>query len=937
MEKIITWDFGEDFIAKLADFILSNFGNVEYDFSRIACVFGGKRPALFLRRQISRKINRPFFPPKVFSMDEFVEYTAGGRVEKIAGLDSLNLIYNLAKKSAPEIVAGRDSLAKFMPWAKEIISFIEQLDLEDVSDEALLNIKRNAEIGYEVPPSINILLQHIVNIRKLYIGALDSNDIYSRGRLYRKASQEVCRRSFDEFDAVIFCNFFYLHTVERRIIGELYVKGKGICIFQGNSRDWPVLQFNSQQMGFPIIPAQEREPEYNLSLYRGIDIHSQVGIIRNILEKSGDKENTVIVVPCADAVIPLISEITPLLAEFNVSLGYPLKRSSLYVLFDALFRVQESRKNDKYYAKDYLRVLMHPVIKNLNLRGGSVLTRVMVHNIEELFLGRRESSISGCLFLSLDEIEAEEKIFANSCKTLNNMGFDYSVEQCRGALEELHYFLFKGWDDVYDFKSFSDKLSFLLNVLMDKSPICRFSFNSKVIEKFFQIAQELKCVSFCADKFEPIEIWEIFFQKLDSEIIAFKGSPLRGAQILGLFETRSLNFKNVIIMDVNESVLPKLKIYEPLIPRLVMLSLGLNRLEKEEEIQRYQFIRLIWAARDVHLIYIQNKDKERSRFIEELLWKQEKRDKKVGALIIPKAVFSLKLNPSAYFIDKTADMVEFLKNQIYSASRINVYLKCPVQFYYKYVLGLREQEDLLTDPQSHHIGTFIHEVLEDTFGQFRCRRPVIDDEFRKYFFQKVEEKFCSEIERRMKSDSFLLKKIIAGRLEKFLDHDARRPVAKIICLEEDNLGEININNRPIRFQYTIDRIDELEDGSYMIIDYKTGGVKAVPKKYDSLKSMEMNRQSIQENIRSFQLPLYYYFVAQRFSGVEVNACLYSIRNLKQSPFITEQNSAYKEEVMRICLNALEMLFAELFDLAVPFTPDSGHNNCPFCPFTYLCR
>ena len=85
--------------------------------------------------------------------------------------------------------------------------------------------------------------------------------------------------------------------------------------------------------------------------------------------------------------------------------------------------------------------------------------------------------------------------------------------------------------------------------------------------------------------------------------MAFSGSPLKGLQILGLLETRSLSFDNVIVMDVNEGTLPKLRVYEPFIPREVMVNLKLNRLEQEEEIQRYQLMRLISSAQKVHLVY----------------------------------------------------------------------------------------------------------------------------------------------------------------------------------------------------------------------------------------------------------------------------------------------------------------------------------------------
>ena len=104
-------------------------------------------------------------------------------------------------------------------------------------------------------------------------------------------------------------------------------------------------------------------------------------------------------------------------------------------------------------------------------------------------------------------------------------------------------------------------------------------------------------------------MFKIFDAKISGELVKFHGSPLKGLQILGLLETRSLNFENVIVLDVNEGVLPRLNIYAYLIPREVMISLGLDQMELEEEIQRYQFMRLLSSAKDVHLIYRESKDK----------------------------------------------------------------------------------------------------------------------------------------------------------------------------------------------------------------------------------------------------------------------------------------------------------------------------------------
>jgi ATP-dependent helicase/DNAse subunit B len=366
-----------------------------------------------------------------------------------------------------------------------------------------------------------------------------------------------------------------------------------------------------------------------------------------------------------------------------------------------------------------------------------------------------------------------------------------------------------------------------------------------------------------------------------------------------------------------------------------MLSLGLNRLEKEEEIQRYQFRRLISAANNVHLVYEENQEKEKNRFIEEIIWGKQKEQKKLEVIEVPKASYLLKVSGRARCIKKSKEIVKYLRTQTYSASRINTYVRCPMEFYYHYVLGLKEKEDLLQDPHAASIGTFIHELLEVTFASFLNRKPVLDDSFKRYFFKTMDEKFDVEIAQRMKSDALLIKKIITDRLQKFLENETKRAVRRLICVEQTRRGVILLNGNQIEFEYTVDRIDELEDGSLLVIDYKTGTSNLIPKRCSYLERMEMTRESIKNDIKSFQLPLYYYFVSQSFPESDVNAELYNIRTLQRNPFIAEKEAIHKDKIVKLCIGALESIFEELFNCDIPFEADRG-DRCRFCPFTGLC-
>ena len=200
----------------------------------------------------------------------------------------------------------------------------------------------------------------------------------------------------------------------------------------------------------------------------------------------------------------------------------------------------------------------------------------------------------------------------------------------------------------------------------------------------------------------------------------------------------------------------------------------------------------------------------------------------------------------------------------------------------------------------------------------------------------MDKKFENELAARMKSDSFLLKGIIQNRLKRFLEQEKERPVKRIIGLEQKRTNAMNLGRYVLNFNYTVDRIDELEDSTILIIDYKTGGADIMPRNFKSLKNMDEARESIKENIKSFQLPIYYYFISREFPGKNLNAETYNLRTLERKPFISEADYPQREELIGVCLKSLEVVLGELFNPDVSFLSEKEERKCQNCPFSGLC-
>lgn len=930
--KIITYSFCESFKDKFVEYIKEEYIRTNKDLSRLAIVFGGKRPSMFIKRDLARHFKKSFYPPRFFTIDEFIRYTIAKSEDfsQARDLEHCYLLYHLAQKVTPQILKGREAFARFLPWIREILKFIDQLDIENIGEESLRNIQSNAQIGYDVPEDINSLLQSIVALRQAYHNEIRNNKTYSRGLQYLRAAELCGGQDFDEFDQILFCNFFYFHRTEEVIVKNLYERGKATLFFQGDQRKWPVLERISKMFEFPIQEGvKPKAPEFELSFYESFDIHSQVGLVREILKETKSSDDTVIVLPDADRLIPLLSEIAPLIENYNISMGYPLKRSSLYTLFDLVFKAQLSFKDGRYYTKDYLKALRHPFIKNLKLSTDSSVTRVLVHKIEEILTGQEKTAISGSSFIDPKEILGLEDLYELTGEMLSRMDIKIKKEEMRSVLRDIHDLVFHRWEAIARFRDFANVLELFISVLIEKSFLHNYPLNLNIASEIYAIADEFRHVSFAEEHFEKEEVFRIFEQKIEHAFIKFKGSPLKGLQILGLLETRSLNFDHVIVLDVNEGTLPSLRIHEPLIPREVMISLGLDRLELEEEIQRYQFMRLISSAKHVHLLYQKSKDKERSRFIEELIWEEQKKRATVDDIAVVKPGFHVNINPEVKRVKKTPAVIEFLKQHTYSASSINAYMNNPMDFYTKYVLGLRERDDLLDEPEARHVGTFIHKLLEEAFKPYLGKAPKIDSLFANQIKALCEEHFAATFAKQMKSDSFLLKAVIDERINQFIEHertDPARQVEKILYLEHRFKDTIALPVGDIKFLYVIDRIDQMKTGEIMIIDYKTGNADLIPKKLDQVAGMTLTRETIRELVKSFQIPLYFHYLHKQYPEDPVNAAFYNLKTMKLHKFIDAKTTFDRAGIDEIFLSALNFIMAEILDPDIDFVEDTGNTR-----------
>ncbi|MFA6614362.1 MAG: hypothetical protein WCS83_06245, partial [Endomicrobiia bacterium] len=189
--QIINIALNEDIIKYTANHIKSL--SKTNDFSDIVIIMPSKRPALFIKKELSKNINKSFIPPSFLTFDEIVNdiTTNYYNLQKISEIDSAYIIYDIVKKNVSELFEEQNSFASFFQWSYEILSFIDALDIEKIPDEKLLNIKLNADIGYDLPSNINELLKHLYLIKQEFHKQLNLLKKTTRGYSYYNADSKI--------------------------------------------------------------------------------------------------------------------------------------------------------------------------------------------------------------------------------------------------------------------------------------------------------------------------------------------------------------------------------------------------------------------------------------------------------------------------------------------------------------------------------------------------------------------------------------------------------------------------------------------------------------------------------------------------------------------------------------------------------------------------
>ncbi|OIO03837.1 MAG: hypothetical protein AUJ51_03345 [Elusimicrobia bacterium CG1_02_56_21] len=914
-------------------------------------VFPGKRPAHFLRRYLAGKRGAAMPAPVITSMDGFIDLAAeelGIKGKEASPLDLAEVLYGRLKNELCSIIARNPeelTLDYFLPWALKLTGDFEELKIELKTQKDLS--------GYDsiLPKDLRSesYIKKFESFSRLYgdfYKELEKEKLLTRSGKYARVAAGIEQLDLKRFENIIFAGLFGLSNAEKVILKHLSAKGARIILEPG-----PGIEEQFAFLGG--IPAARPPGRPALHFYKASDTHGEIFKLAEIFAagpsassssaplslsnppvlQSSSPLHDVIVLPEAQTLFPLIENVLAAAGDFNISMGYPLAATPVYALLDALGDLLDKKNEAGYFAPNYLKFVFHPYIKNIYLRGSAEPSRVIFQTVEEHLSSRMNK------YITLKEIEEDVLLLKEAAAKLKDYGEKLGPADIKAHLAAIHGTLISPFEDIKKIAGFSSKLLDFISYISENSTAQLHPHWAPFVEKTIEHIIELKNSRLSGESFaSPDGYFKFFKTFIQGANYPFPGTPLKGLQVLGFLETRGLKFNRVYFMDANSDILPSARKEDTILSYFVRESLGLSTYKTRERISRYYFSTLVSGAKEAHIFYKDSADKERSPFVEKLIWDLERERNKPEESEVHLRIDFSQTEPKA--VSKSPELAAALKAGEFSPSAIDTYLNCGLQYYYHYALRLSEKSEISDDVEQRDIGTIVHEVLENFF-KARTGKPlkILDGDYAR-IIEQAGRVFDERLKGHNAGFEYLIKRQTERRLRDILDyHRDSLPGITILDCEPKLTAELTTKYGPVKLKGRADRVDD-RGGIIHILDYKTGVTASVPnwQKFDLGA-----REDWPATLKSTQLPFYIlaYLAGNKCAearNMDASLMLLGAENITEETLYKER---YKKTPDRTAVfgtykAAITALIEEILDPALPFNPPPDEKPCAFCSFKNLC-
>jgi hypothetical protein len=907
--------------------VVEDLAKQKIDFGEIAIVTPNRRAGLFFKKyiQANEAIKKPVWLPELYSIQDFIS-----SVTKLDLLDRFSLIFQLYDIYTSCFPHPR-AFDTYYQWSNIVLSDFEEIDLYLVDREKLFkhlqDISRIEKTFGDSSPMMQGFTQFAGNLHNLYNSfsqaLLEKHQAYY-GLALRHLVDPFDLSLFKRWNKIIFTGFYALTKAEKKLI-ELLIQNKRADVY------WDIDNYyfmdKKQEAGYffrenPILKNTDEAKWISDSLQsttKRIEIIGTAGrvaqakVMGYFLKKEEDQENdTAIVLPDESLLFPVLHSIQEAYKHINVTMGYPLKNTSLYHLISSIIDLhsnQEPDPNASFHFRDVNRILLHPYVLPL-----------AESEIREFIQKAKENN---WILLKPKEMES----------------FDPRIAS-----------IFKPVSSVDSFIVYIKKIS--RDIINSMKSDIHFSPEIEYIYQFYTSLQRIEDIlSEHNITLELKTFWNLIREIIDTTSVPFLGEPLQGLQIMGLLETRTLDFKNVYILSVNEGILPAVKSQNSFIPNDVRKGFGMETWEHRDSIYAYYFYRLIQRAEKVKIFYNTMNDAfgkgEKSRFIDQLLHEYSYKNPQSH---LEHKVFNFRSifkKPQSLSVEKKEEVIEQLKTMWFSPTRMQTYVDCSLKFYLKYILKLDEKEELVESADAMVFGSVIHKVLNNLYHPLKGKL-LTESDFENMlgrYKQTVEEVYLEEmgsvnIE---KGRNFLYCRIIETLISNYLKNE--KPGKTVIETEKRFKKILKFDDFNVNLNGMVDRIEK-DNGTIDIIDYKTGIINSLQFNLDEQRSDEVLFKELRKKSQVLQLLFYYYLVADRADAgddVRFRLGIYSFKEQKEigkTRYLSEgRNRNYylnPKGGYSSVLNILKQIFQDMFDSKSPFQQIDDDANCGFCPYVEIC-
>jgi len=888
----------QSFISDTLDHILKTTKS----FEDVVFILPSQRAKVFVKQAFKDKITVGFLP-EVINIEQFINQVSG--IEKADSIQLLFHFYTIYKGLEKQPV----SFDVFASWAFTVIQDFNELDQHLINTKEIFiylrDIQRLKKWSVEGDFKETALMEdHYSFLEKLntYYNAfykfLKENKIGYQGLMYRESCKKI--DSFLDKNTTkkfFFIGFNALNTAEEFLFQKV-LENKNSDIYW----DIDTAFFKSNHQAGRFIRRYKKEWRYyeknevktlgdTFSQPKHIEVigasknTTQIKYAGEILEKITDFKNTALVLS-DETLLPItLNSLPKNINAINITMGYPLKDVpttnllfSIFQLFISQNKLNKTTINEFYY-KDVIRFLKHQSIYKL---------------IPEI------DAFS-------DDIAKQNQTFIKQSR-INKL-----LENTSSELKEVIVSIFNSYNSIDEF---IDRIINLINFLKEDVS----DLEKEYLFRFYTTFTQLKTLQNEFKYFPDLKTLALFFRQLiSSESLSFQGEPLRGLQLMGMLETRVLDFENIILVSTNEGVLPASSQQNSFIPFDVKVEFGLPTYREKDAIFSYHFFRLMQRAKNVFIIYNTEHDVfgsgEKSRFVTQL---EMMRTDIVQKIISPKVAPQNKVLKEVKKNEAVLERLKELAREGISPSALTNYLYNPISFYKQKILKLKEFDDVEETIAYNTLGTVVHETLDKLYKPFVGKFLLVED------IEVMKEKSKDLVVKYFKIE-FKNGDISTGRnrlifevanrfVNNFLAQEKEllkdKNQLKIIATEEDLATEIAIDgiDFPIKIHGQVDRVDEL-NGVLRIIDYKTGMVSA-----GDLKVPDFEKLREKEQYKAIQVLLYGYCYTKSKKYTfdrPLEAGIYSFKNLNSGFLPVNFSSNYRKPDVEITEEKLEEFMSEI--------------------------